>query len=357
MINVCVTFAGGMTYVLRVWGPKADVAVQSVHLSFGVGALLAAQVARPWLQYRSDAAVANHSNSSLPIEPSLPQTGIGAHDAIEYPYAIIAGFTLLVAVPFAVLQTASPIADETTPAKSTSLRGMLSPNSWLADNKSKPHGVAIVVFVCAFAAHVIGAERMMARFLYVFSVESRLQFAPKLAATLETVFWASFTASRVVTTAAARWIPAATLLTTAVILHVMSTVVLLIYGEIHAEVMWMSCVAFAVSLAALMPTMTSWANSYIDMGGIVTSLIFISSAIGSFIFTWSAGYFFQFVGPSTLLYLLLVTALTTAITFVVTTVSALKYGHRSTEKTDVVCEVKTCKMIVTHQVTSETVTS
>ena len=326
--------------MLRIWGEKANAPVQSVHLSFGIGALLAAQVARPWLADRPDdvyahvtdnAAVANQSlqnsfetqNASLSIPYRL-----GEHDAIEYPYTIIAGVTLLAAVPFAVMQIVAPVQQDDSQLKPTSILRMMNPKSWISSDKSTLLGFSIVSLICVFSVLGVGSERAMARFLYAFAVESRLRFTPKDAATLETVFWASFTISRVLMTIGAKWISAGTLLTVDVVINVVSTAALAVYGEQFKLVTWIFCVGYSLSLAALIPTMMTWANTYIDMAGMMTSLVFIFGAAGSFIFSWLAGYLFQFVGPITLMQLLLTVSLATLVSFALMRLLGRKYGPR-----------------------------
>ena len=346
--TVCVLLhPGGSSFIIRLWGSQADVPVQSLHLAFGVGALVAPQIARPFLvaapsvgpssvtsdidAIRStDAAFAdvNATWRSTYDATNATSADVIAVSAIEYPYSIIAALTALVAATFLVLACASPLPSSRASPRPPRLSDLLSPHRWLPSSRRRALGLAILAALFLFFTLPVGAERSFGRFLYAFAVEGAPRLPPAAATALESVFWTSFTVGRGTATVLARWVPAAPLLALELSLTLSAAVALLAGANTHPALLWGGTAAFGAGLAPLFPTAIVWANAYVDMAGMMTSVAFVAAATGAFVFSWLAGYLFQYAGPSSVLTFAVVFAVIAVVVFATLRVLASFYGPR-----------------------------
>ena len=146
--------------------------------------------------------------------------------------------------------------------------------------------------------------------------------------TVETLFWATFTAGRGVAIIISKFTPPLLMLLVDLTLNVVATAILSIFGTKYVLALWIGNCLFGSVLSPLFPASMAWANFYIKMSAMMTALAFIASAAGAFVFSWLCGYLFEYEGPDSLMYLLLGYAITATVVFSVMYGIGRKKGKR-----------------------------
>ena len=315
--------------MIRMWGVKAAVPVHALHTAFGVGALLSPQIARPFLGNAPGATEMNDSNiieynTSYTADESIATTYDMAAAAIEYPYSIISTFTLCVATIFVLIFCLSPIRQRTaTKAAQLSMKDTVKPSTWLGGDTRL--GFAVLVLAFFIFMLPVGMERAYGKFIFSLSVTGPLKLSPADGTMLESTFWASFTAGRLLATIAATRVNLNLLVVIELSINVVATLALVAYGQATGLHLAIFSALFASAMAPLNPTILSWLNLYIEVTAMITCMAFISSACGAFVYSWMAGYLFQYHGPDALLYFMLASTCACVMIFVPLYLSARKY--------------------------------
>ncbi len=286
----------------------------ALHFSFGIGALMAPQLARPFLPPSGMCGESSdlHNgtilyNSSAQMVWNKTSMCVMGEDTIEHPYLMIAIATCAVGLVFFGLQVSKSqhytkdMADTKRPTKSL-LAGK--------PVKEKLQILLLIFLLCIFWGLPIGAERAYGKFLYAFSLESDLRFSVDAGTSLVLLFWASFTAGRGLATLFSKWLAPWQLLLIELGISTVSMLTLSVVGHQHHIVLWICSATFGASLSPIFPGCITWANNHITMTPMMTALAFISASVGAMAFSWMAGYLFEYHGPMTLMYLLLGYALT-----------------------------------------------
>ena len=340
--------------MIRMWGIKAAVPVHALHTAFGVGALLSPQIARPFLGNAPGATEVNGSNlieynASYSTDDSMATPYDMTDAAIEYPYSIISTFTLLVATVFVFIFFISPIRQRSAhPASKLSLKNTVKPSSSLGGDTRL--GLAILILAFLIFMLPVGMERAYGKFIFSLSVTGPLKLSPADGTMLESTFWASFTAGRLFATIAATRISLNVLVIIELSVNIVATLALVVYGQATGLHLAIFSALFASAMAPLNPTILSWLNLYIEVTAWITCMAFISSACGAFVYSWMAGYLFQYHGPDALLYFMLASTCACAMIFAPLYLSARKY-ERGFPRTEVIDQIVVRKLAPQDEVT------
>ncbi len=331
--------------MLHFWGEKAAVPNHSLHFSYGIGALLAPQIVRPFLSVPGpilDQAMANVSEAMFGgyLNVTAENRSLGVYNRsdgeplydapIEYPYAIMCVITVACGLALILYGFFRPVrkwcVEEKVPFGEI-LRSF-SPTSCL-------HGqgmlaVAIILLLYLFFALPIGAERAYGKFVFAFAVETE-SMSRQSGTTLESVFWLAFTAGRGLATLVSGWIRPATLVLGELAINTVSAAVLSFFVLRSPLVLWIFTALFAMSLSPLFPGALAWANVSINMTAMATGVAFIATAGGAFAFSWLSGYLFQYHGEMSLMYLMLGYTVTAVMLFLVLLLLKRFYDRSDTQ--------------------------
>lgn len=305
--------------MLDLWKEKSAVPTHALHFSFGIGALIAPQVARPFLPQLHDSRSDMDHVANTTVIPELlnsTQTGQGDQykDRIEIVYGILGGITLLFSLVFLLFQLKRKgLTNEVE--KNISMK--TSCIKFLSNIKEEFRFSLIFLFALLMLAFAlpVGAERAYGKFLFSFSVESSLKMAPKTATSLESVFWASFTAGRGIATLVSKWTPPHILLACEIVIKIISAFLLAFLADTYPEILWVMSGFLGATISPIFPACIVWVNLHIKMTAWMNAFAFISTAMGAFAFSWIAGYLFEYKGPMYLMYLMLCYSLVTAVVY------------------------------------------
>ena len=195
------------------WGELAAPPSVALHFGFGLGAFIAPMVAAPFLGEKRNATspaengTIMHSENGTTIGNESYQEDGGN---IVIPWAIIGSMCLL----WLILNTIFYIHTRLTKAVSkytketpkVSLRKMLSLHACVPGDKL--FGVVMLCLLCYNYVHFVGSERAYSSFLFTFATENNIiRLSKDSAATLNSVFWISFTSGRFCAILASKFVP------------------------------------------------------------------------------------------------------------------------------------------------------
>ena len=327
--------------VLKMWGDKGSPALVSQHFGFGIGALLAPQIANAFIHEipsvpdggtgnitTYSAIVTSYLTSEIP--PTLLE------EDIEYPYMIIAFICTFFSIAFLFIYlrescngSLKVLMKQTTNQSKMSFKKLLklvSPSSC-----TDGHPVFGTIFFILFAVlfiHIVGGERAMSKFLYSFATESSHKFSPSDASDITSAFWSAFTAGRAVNMVAAVFCPPTILFIIELIFNILNGIILAIWAATNVTVLWVFTCSYGLFLSPLFPTALVWANQYVQMTAMGVAVGYVGSAVGGMIYQWLTGYLFEYHGPVTLMYVLFGCSVNLAVIFVVLQVLGSKHGNR-----------------------------
>ena len=321
--------------------------VHALHFAFGIGALIAPQIVRPFIpdtlpnansSSNPHAVLINNLTSYL-VNPESngsstyyhARVPIGEESQIEVPYTIVAAITLLCAGFFIGLWLFSRRDYKKKGlqySNDKSILKILSPSSCVHGHGS--FGGLMLTFMFVFFGLVVGAERAYGKFLFSFAISSEGGFTKDEATGLDSAFWASFTTGRGLATLFARWTPPLAAIIIEIVVNISSAAMLVAMGYSVKIVLWIFTCTFGAFLSPLFPAGMAWANQYMEMTAVVTSVAFIGSAIGAMFFSWVSGYLFEYHGPRSLMYLMLGYAVFLCLFFIFIYVLARRHGKKKT---------------------------
>lgn len=296
--------SGGNGFIIRLWKDRAATPTYSLHFAFGIGALIAPQLVRPFIL---DVEKSKDTNSTLNDYKVSFEEGWSV--SLEYPYAIASCLTFLVALIFLTFfrksrKDNSWRADDFDTLKNqfTTDKNWYKPKSWTEGDF--PLACIMLTFLFTFCPLPIGAERVIGKFLFAYAREVT-NFDIGQGTLLETSFWASFTAGRGLSLIFSRCIHSSSILTWCLGSGIICTAILVAYAHKFKAILWIFSCLFALTLSPIFPAWLNWANSKMKINILTTSLTFVASAAGSMILPWLAGYFYTYKSKVALMSVLL----------------------------------------------------
>ena len=295
-------FLGTSFLMLSLWGDKAASPMQSLHFGFAFGAIIAPQIARPFLSPDKVDMYNSTSNPNSSFAQHVNGTSFSDQSQIEYAFLIPAIYTFLIA--FVVLGFYVKKAPKGFVYYRTKTRlnlQMLSPGSCADGNHV--FGFAMLFLLFLLCVQFAGGERVYSKFLLTFAVESDLKFTKEEATALNSAFWAGFVSGRGSSIVIARWVPPKWFILIDIILTTVSAVVLALIGYKNRTVFWIFTCIMGYVISPLFPAAFSWANLHLNMNSFAVSILFAGAGTGGFLYQLLGGHLIQNYGVRSLMYL------------------------------------------------------
>jgi FHS family Na+ dependent glucose MFS transporter 1 len=296
------------TLCLILWGTAAAAPIHALHFGFGIGAFIAPLLARPFIGDNST------SNSTSPDDDEVDSP-------IEIPYAISA---ILCAVWFAIFlcfyihSRMTQQKDKKSSGRNVEFGGswkrMLSPGS--CTNGDITFGVLFFALLFLFYTNIVGGERAYGKFIYSYATDSDLKFSNDEASLLNSLFWICFTCGRGVSIIAAKFVSPKLLLGVELFFNTVACVVLAVWADEHAEVLWVFTGLLGFFLSPVFAAGMAFAHQYIKMTGTAVALVFVGSSAGGMVYQYLTGYLFENHGAQSLMYVMVGYALALTAVFV-----------------------------------------
>ena len=247
---------------------------------------------------------------------------------IEFPYGIVGAICYFIAICFFLFY----IFRRKTPRVLLPKKRQNGPQTAIFDPKScaggdRVFGCQMFVLIFVYYLLLVGGERAYGKFVYSYARESSLAFTKTQAAWLNTMYWVSFTLARVVAYIAARWVPIHILLFIQVIGTAISAILLNAFHS-HVIMFWITSFTLGFFKAPLFPSGLGWINRYLRMTSMLIMVVNIGSSTGGMLIQWLTGYLFEYYGPRSFLYTVLVYSLLLFCMFALMHVVGKRHGER-----------------------------
>jgi MFS transporter, FHS family, Na+ dependent glucose transporter 1 len=239
---------GGNALIVLVHGDRVRPFISLLHCAFGVGGYLTPLL---FAQLESRA------------------------DGLQLTYWLLAAAT----VPVALFTFLSP---------SPVLRERQS----VASRAGAP-ALMIALFV-VFAFMQIGAEATIMGWYFSYADESGMD--RRMAAYVNSGFWAAFTGGRMATIWLSARFNAVPLIVSGLSITMLIAVALLVLPP-TPFVLWFGAIGFGLAIAPIFPNAFGLAESMVGLSGKITGLILVGSAAGGMFWPRLTGQFFESIGP------------------------------------------------------------
>ena len=273
--------------VMHLWGDRGAAATHCLHFGYGFGALIAPQIARPFLAPKPQ-------DESFIITEDLSR--------IEIPYAIVGSLIFLVSLFVLGFHIKGEPEGFVVTKRSLNLLKMLSPGSCASGNVL--FGSAMFLCLSLFFVQAVGGTRAYGNFLFAFAYESQLLDKDR-ASLLQSVFWSSYTLARLLAIPVAKWVPLSAICVGDVCLAILSASLLALFASDYVIILWVVTVFMGMAIAVAVPNGMAWANLHLEMNSIGVMVLGVTGSCGGFVYDYLTGFLFENKGPKSLMYVML----------------------------------------------------
>ena len=314
--------SGGNPTLAFLWAERAAGPYNLLHSGFGLGAAIGPLISRPFLASDSDASGLNYTNDVI----SNGTTNASLASRIEYPYLFVGILCLLVAmvfVGFYVARSGAPTIF--IPTQEETVSKILSPGRCAGGSNS--FGCQMLALIFIYYMVVVGGERTYGKFLFSFSIHSELKFSRVQATWLNSAYWISYTAARLATAAAARWLPIHLLIFGQVFGTLGAAIGLDVFRR-NAVAFWLFSSALGFFRSPLFPSGLGWANRYMEVTSMTITCVNVGSSIGGMTMQWLTGFLFEYYGPTSFVHVVAINSVLVCAVFIVMHQVARRHGER-----------------------------
>jgi FHS family Na+ dependent glucose MFS transporter 1 len=323
--------------------------MHAAHMGFGIGALAAPLIANPFLAVLEF----THTNATTAGNESIPNSAsyvIIEETRVQTAYVAIGLVSLALSLPFFVYPFVKCFIikdkdrnqyvsfDTNKCSKKTKLKTLIDTiNPAVYAGGSFKFGTFVFIVIGLYFFNMVGGEQLFGNFIRTFSVDE-LRFTRDEASYLDTVYWGSFTVGRFTGAMLSHHVHIKTLFLIDVILNLTAVTFLNIFSTKNKSLLWTFTAIVGFFIAPLFPAGISYANTHIEVGGVVLTLIVFMTGLGYMFYIWIEGIFYQNYGPRTALYAMQVSAI---LVFVITVVFiAFTYKRKERFNVDIDTELK-----------------
>lgn len=243
------TEVGANTGIVRLHGEQAGPAMNGLHLSYGVGAIIA---------------------------PLVLMLALGRTGSILGGYWVLAALTLVAAV--GVLRVPDPRTETA------------------AGRERLPAGSArLVVLLVVLLFCTIGGEASMGGWIYSYSIATGIGSA-RAAGLLTSAFWGMLTLGRLLGVVLVRKLGARRLILLNTIGAVLAMSLFLMIPELPVGV-WVAVALLGLSQASIVPAVFTYAGQLRVLSGGVAGLFVSGASAGAMTLPWLVGQTFERIGP------------------------------------------------------------
>jgi FHS family Na+ dependent glucose MFS transporter 1 len=263
---------GGNTLIVWLFGKAVGPFMNALHLSFGVGALLA---------------------------PLLVDRVVVATGGIRWAYWILAGL----AIPVIIWILRFPSPEKPAQEKEGG-----------EDSQPLQRYIALIIMLSALFFFHAGTELGFGSWIFSYAVATKV--GPEtVARLLNSVYWGGFTLGRLIAIPLALKMKPKTMLLVDLIGAVASITLILLFPN-WIPAIWIGTFGLGLSIASMFPGSFNFAEERMPITGRVTSYFLIGANAGVMVLPWVVGQLFEPVGPEALIIVLEVVMVLALLLFV-----------------------------------------
>lgn len=275
-LTVGIFDTGANIWIINLWGKKNGPMLQIYHFAFGLGGLLSPIVAEPFLSVHHEGG---HSyqlgNVELfpALETTLNSTGAASaiHKAsrIDVPYGIIGIVHFMLFISMLVFYCIDSSDSKPPPGVQ---------NDGVTASKCKRY--TLLLCLSTYLMIYVALESCLGQMLSAFAVKSKLQFDKSQASYLSSLFWTTFTMSRVFS---AFWAMKSTPKCMMFTEHTMSLFafgLFLYFGETNKTMVWVCAAMVGIGAAGMYATAITWTVEFMPLTNKMMSISTVFSGSG-----------------------------------------------------------------------------
>jgi len=345
-----VLFTAGPKIILETWLDKSSSPMHALHLGFGIGSFIVPVVANPFLavfkSIMSPGVNATEVNVTFP-NTTLPFTTLSTTSAteqvtvresrIQWPYLIVATFTILVSFIFFFYQccggkshqittvevvnitknndtqnnlekqrtslfNGDPSSDKSLLYRIKNVAKLLDPGTCTGGRRL--YGVQLFALLFLHFFTSFGGERLYGKFIRTYAID-QMHFSGDDATLLNTSFWISLTAGRFAGFVAARWIPIRILILIETTGGLITAIILNFFVHDNDTLLWIFTQPMAFFIAPMIPSGIVWGDFHMKITGFALTFLLFGGSLGAMSYMWIIGYLYDNYGYQTFLYQIL----------------------------------------------------
>lgn len=285
--------------VLHLWGSNSGPPMFAVHFGFGIGGILAPQIARPFI---SDQTYNNVSNSPLDtLSNSYHYETKRTHNhstALFIPFLIIGLVTIIIGISMLVIFKIGPPEGYPKRKSAKNIKQLFSPKScakhapWL--------GILILCLLFLYFLNSVGGENVYPTYIYSFCIESDLGITEGQATVITSLFWFGHLTGRASSTVISKFVPISILIVVDMGLLLLVTIILSV--TVHPMILWILTPVLGFLVSPLFPAGLSWSNKFLKANSMSVMVCLLGCGVGAMIYVYFTGYLFEHTGPGSLMY-------------------------------------------------------
>lgn len=287
--------------VMHLWAEKAAAPMHSMHFGFGLGALLAPQIARPFLSGEEDNQTIEEPYNTTMSATETTATSQNLESRIEIPYSIVGVLIVVFSLVMLGFYIKGPPKGFPIRRNTTNFKNMASPGACGYGNVA--FGLSLIICISFYFVHVIGGERAYGKFLFSYAYELNLMDKDQ-ASILQSLFWLSFTTGRLLGIPLTKYLPLSVVITGDICLNIFSACMLALFANENVNVLWICTCLMGFGISVGFPNGMSWANIHLMMNSVAVMVLIVGGSCGGFVYQYLTGYLFENDGPQTLMYVM-----------------------------------------------------
>ena len=334
---------GGIALCFRLWTSKAAPYMQALDLIFGIGCLLSPVVTEALLKLSQNSSPDSiHSNTSVILQ-DIKNISAYQQSTIVSPtkadllnktcdnigdkaqenhlfwlaFVIFGSVTILTAIPY-FINTITKV-QLYTPKDRT-----IQPTE--KSKEEKRFMIKILVLLAIFSFTYNAVEDLTGGLIKNFVV-NYLCWTESKANILLTIFWATYTVSRIIGIVEVIFLHPGTVVIVHFILLTISFYLMLLVNS-YENIMWVCAALMAAGISPIFSNRISWTDRYVKMTGKVMGFIFVMEGIGSMVWPPIVGILIDTYGEMCFIYMLCTLGTFTLLLFIIMHIIAEKRGSR-----------------------------
>jgi len=297
--------------VLFMLGPdRSPPYTQSLHAFVALGFVLGSLLVRPFLpQWEEQSEVCGDMivpryNHSETVENDHEEKELSSITSISWPFIIIGVLNFLTALAFLLLIVVGipmPRFYESIAKHEVDGDGTLEEGKTIERAK---HQKTLLVFAFFYFAFTCGIEGFFQSQTFTFGICGPHRMEPEKAASLTTVYFASFLVGRFSGVLLSTRFRPQSLILSSLTCCILTGILLIFLAESYQEVLFIATGAMGFSVSLQFASGYSWFAEKTDLTGRASSIVFLGANAGWVVFPPLAGsVFFSPVGPMGIFYL------------------------------------------------------
>jgi FHS family Na+ dependent glucose MFS transporter 1 len=232
---------------------------------------------------------------------------------IEYAYAISASIVAAVSIAFYYYQIrhskfrkiaeyndgVTTIVKKDNEKEDRTFREIINPAT--CANGRFWYGSSILFLLFFYFGNIGGGDRMIGSFIRSFAID-QLGFTKDAASILNTSYWITFSAGRLVFIFISRCISIRVLIVLQASGMAISSCLLLFFAGDNSLSLWIIIQFFSFFSAAIWPTGIAWTDYHIELTGLGMTLQIFGASVGGICHMRLIGYLYENFGPKTFLF-------------------------------------------------------